>query len=163
MVINSIKQSLSATTAQPLVDLIKLINAGNVRKKLDIVNNSVTATTINEFVCLYENIPLRQVMVVAGGVSIELSFSKIEESINLESINTLTMTWHDKNGLRVMVDLHDIFKKIDHSVINNQLVEAVRFYSNLELSKHGVVIEYANYLDNGNEVSELSVVVDGVS
>ena len=160
MDIKSIKQSLSASTAQPLVELVKLISARNVRSKLNILINRVTVTTVNEFICRYENIPLRQVMVVAGDISIELRFNTLLQFIDINSLNTLTIQW-DNNGGEVSVDLKDIFEKMGDKDVNTQLVEVMRFYNQLELSKHGITVEYDNYLYEGDEVSELSVIIDG--
>ena len=100
MDIKSIKQSLSATTAQPLVELVKLISARNVRSKLNILINRVTVTTVNEFICRYDNIPLRQVILTGGDISIELRFNKLLQFIDINSLNTLTIQW-DNNGVDV--------------------------------------------------------------
>ena len=102
MDIKSIKQSLSVSTAQPLVELVKLISARNVRSKLNILINRVTVTKISEFTCRYDNIPLRQVMLTGGDISIELRFNK-EECIDINSLNTLTIQW-DNNTVAINND-----------------------------------------------------------
>ena len=100
MDIKSIKQTLSASTTQPLVELVKLISARNVRSKLNTLINRVTVTTVNEFICRYENLPIRQVMVVAGDISIELRFNKLEECIDINALNTLSIMW-DNDGRQI--------------------------------------------------------------
>ena len=100
-------------------------------------------------------------MLTGGDISIELRFNKLE-GIDINSLNTLTIQW-DNNGGEVSVDLRDIFEKMgDVDVdVNTQLVEVMRYYDKLELSKHGISVEYDNYLYEGDEVSELSVIIDG--
>ena len=100
MDIKSIKQSLTVSTAQPLVELVKLISARNVRSKLNILINRVTVTTISEFTCRYDNIPLRQVMLTGGDISIELRFNTLLQFIDINSLNTLTIQW-DNNDVEV--------------------------------------------------------------
>ena len=57
--------------------------------------------------------------------------------------------------------MQDIFEQMSDKDVNTQLVEVMRFYNQLELSKHGITVEYSHYLDEGDEVSELSVIIDG--
>ena len=162
MDIKSIKQTLSASTAQPLVELVKLISARNVRSKLNILINRVTVTTVNEFICRYENLPLRQVVITAGDISIELRFNTLLQSIDINALDTLSIMW-DNDGGQISVNLQDIFSKMGDIAVNTQLVEVMRFYNKLGLSKHGISVEYGNYLYEGDEVSELSVIIDGIT
>ena len=163
MDIKSIKQSLTVTTAQPLVELIKLISAKNVKRRLARVLSSITVTTINDFVCRYEGVHLRQVLVVSKDTTIELRFDKTDDApLEIESLNRLTMSWVNDEGGDVSFDLQDIFNEMGSIEVNTLIVDVMKQYSKIDVSKHGISAEYSHYFDEGDEVSELNVVIDGV-
>lgn len=162
MNINSIKQTLSPATAQPVYELVKLISNKIVGSKLAEMLTDITVTTVCDYLDHTAGVPVREVRVSSAGYVIELVMvNKVDTPILLGDLHRLHFIWSDENGTDFF-DLKEMLAAIDSLEVGCRIIGAMRHYNNLAVSRHSIKVRYRNYLEEGEEVSSLQVTIDKI-
>ena len=160
MNINSIKQSLNTATARPLFDLLKLVGDRRVEHKVYRMLSDISIVTINDYVCGMEGLPLREVKLSSHGFDVKLQFHNVASgNLELSSLNRLFMAW-SVDDVVDLINIADILYVMDSLVVKRKLLEVMRFYSSLPISKHSVRVAYENQFEGDESVSTLKVTID---
>lgn len=162
MDIKSIKQSFAVTTAQPVYELVKLISNKIVGSKLAEMLTDISVTTVCDYLDHMAGVPVREVRVNSAGYVIELVMvNKVDTPILIGDLHRLHFIWSGDNGVDIF-DLKEMLSTIDSLEVDCRIIDAMRHYSNLAVSKHSIKVRYKNYFEDGEEVSTLQVTIDKV-
>ena len=160
MNINSIKQSLNQATSQPLFELLKFISDKNIEGMLNKMPSDIVVTTISDYICNIDALPIREVRLTNNEYNIVLRYENIvDEPLELKSLNRLFLVWSEKGDVDI-INLNNILFEMDDVDVKKKILEVMRFYSNLATSKHSIRTRYENFFDEGDHISALRVTID---
>ena len=160
MNINSIKQSLNQATSQPLFELLKFISDKNIEGMLNKMPSDIVVTTISDYICNIDALPIREVRLTNNEYNIVLRYENIvDEPLELKSLNRLFLVWSEKGDADI-INLNNILFEMDDVDVKKKILEVMRFYSNLATSKHSIRTRYENFFDEGDHISALRVTID---
>ena len=165
MDIKSIKQSLFVTTAQPMYELVKLISDKDVEVNVAKMLSGISITTISEYICSEERLPMREVVVQSGKFKLELRFINLtDRELNPNHIESLKMIWVVGDDKMKILELDEMFERMCAYSCMDEVAElllvAMEYYRSLPVSHHAVSVKYEHYFNEGDEVSVLNVIID---